>query len=284
MTLEEEINLRELIEVLLQGKWIIAGISLVAVMFAGVFSFFVLPEKYEAKATIIFDNKFVEQQGLSLASYEGLVADHARIKYVYDHLQLGEKEYTVSGLEESIKTEVDDEAGQIKITATGMDPELVQGVVNTLGQDSISDFRKRLIDDKDREIVKTESMLESVETELETVPKLLGTLEIKDQGARQVVQIPEVNPMYERLSGRWDGLSNSLSQLQAEKEYLEEGLQSGGKGLYIMLQQAPLPEKPVAPRKMLNVAVAGVLGVMVSVFVVFFREFWRSSGLEKDKE
>jgi uncharacterized protein involved in exopolysaccharide biosynthesis len=43
------------------------------------------------------------------------------------------------------------------------------------------------------------------------------------------------------------------------------------------LQNAPLPEEPVSPRKMLNMAVAGVLGLMVSVFLVFFLEFWRKS-------
>ena len=42
---------------------------------------------------------------------------------------------------------------------------------------------------------------------------------------------------------------------------------------------AGVPEKPVIPRKMLNTAVGGMLGLMVGVFVVFALEWWR--GTEK---
>lgn len=37
------------------------------------------------------------------------------------------------------------------------------------------------------------------------------------------------------------------------------------------------PIKPVAPNKILNVAIAGVLGIMIGVFLGFFREYWKSS-------
>lgn len=278
--MEEEISLRELIEVLLRGKWIVAGISFVAVLAAGVLSFFVLPEKYEAKATIMFDNKFVAQQGLSLESYKELVTDYSRIEFVYNRLELDKKGYTITSLEESIKTEINKDAGQIEITAVGTDPKLVQKIVNILGENSVADFKKRLIADKEREIIKAERILKSIEAELESTPKLLNNFEIKNQGAQQVIQIPEVNPLFEKLSARWDDLNYSVFQLEAEKKYLEEGLESGGNGLYIMLQKAPLPKEPVAPRKMLNMAVAGVLGLMVGIFLVFFLEFWRKSAPE----
>lgn len=269
-----------MIEVLLEGKWLIAGISFIAVLAAGVLSFFVLPERYEAKARIIFDNKFVQDQGLSLQSYEGLVTDYSRVAGVFDRLQLEEKEYTLASFRESIQTEVDKEAGMISITASGTDPALLQQAVNMLGRSSTADFKKRLIADKEREIVKAEEMLQSIEKELENTPKLLNTFEVENRGAAQVIQIPEVNPRYEKLTSRWDALNYTVSQLKAEKEYLEAGLESGGQGLYILLQEAPVPEKPVGPRKVLNMAVAGVLGLMVSVFVVFFREFWRKSAPE----
>jgi succinoglycan biosynthesis transport protein ExoP len=37
------------------------------------------------------------------------------------------------------------------------------------------------------------------------------------------------------------------------------------------------PEKPVQPRKMLNMAVAGVLGLMIGVFLAFFLHYWETS-------
>lgn len=47
-----------------------------------------------------------------------------------------------------------------------------------------------------------------------------------------------------------------------------------------LVSQAPIPEVPVGPRKMLNLAIAGVLGVMVGVFIAFFRAYWQKSAVE----
>lgn len=49
----EEINLRDYVEVLLRGKWVIAIITLIAILTSAFVSFFVLEPVYEAKATIM---------------------------------------------------------------------------------------------------------------------------------------------------------------------------------------------------------------------------------------
>lgn len=53
-----------------------------------------------------------------------------------------------------------------------------------------------------------------------------------------------------------------------------------GESTINIVSQAPIPIKPVAPRKMLNVAIAGVLGMMVGVFIVFFRDYWEKSAVQ----
>jgi len=44
-----------------------------------------------------------------------------------------------------------------------------------------------------------------------------------------------------------------------------------------LVSQAAAPERPVGPRKMLNTAVAGALGLMIGVFGAFALEWWRES-------
>ncbi|MCD5407296.1 MAG: hypothetical protein LRZ99_06360, partial [Desulfotomaculum sp.] len=61
-----------------------------------------------------------------------------------------------------------------------------------------------------------------------------------------------------------------------EESRIAKSLKMGETNI-ILLAPACEPVVPVGPRKMLNVAIAGVLGVMVSVFLVFFLEFWRKS-------
>jgi uncharacterized protein involved in exopolysaccharide biosynthesis len=43
-----------------------------------------------------------------------------------------------------------------------------------------------------------------------------------------------------------------------------------------LASRATVPDEPVAPRKMLNTAVAGAMGLMVAVFGAFAFEYWRS--------
>ncbi|MDQ4678399.1 GNVR domain-containing protein, partial [Stenotrophomonas maltophilia group sp. RNC7] len=56
-----------------------------------------------------------------------------------------------------------------------------------------------------------------------------------------------------------------------------------GESNMIIISRAYPTDVPVAPRKVLNVAIAGVLGVMVGVFAAFAIEYWQVSGEEKNK-
>lgn len=271
--MEEEINIRELITVLINGKRLIFGICFIAVLIAGILSFFVLPEKFEAKTNIILDKKLIDQQGLSLDSYKELVSNNIIMEQVYNKLNLESKGILFDNFKKSVKTEVKKEANLISITVRGEDPVLTQQAANLTGAESVSYFRNRLIDDKEREIVRAGKMLLEVETKLKETPRLLGTFEVQDMGDR-VIQVPQVNPLYEMLSTRWEGSNAEVTNLMAEKEYLEENLETGGTGLYIILQEADVPTEPVSPRKLFNMAIAGILGLMVSVFLVFLKDYW----------
>ncbi|WIV12110.1 GNVR domain-containing protein [Proteiniborus sp. MB09-C3] len=53
-----------------------------------------------------------------------------------------------------------------------------------------------------------------------------------------------------------------------------------GESTINIVSHALVPIRPVAPRKMLNVAIAGILGVMVGIFVAFFKEYWQKSAVQ----
>lgn len=50
-----------------------------------------------------------------------------------------------------------------------------------------------------------------------------------------------------------------------------------GEASIVVAAPASVPSVPVSPNKRLNVAIAGVLGLMVSVFVVFIRDYWEKT-------
>ncbi len=56
-----------------------------------------------------------------------------------------------------------------------------------------------------------------------------------------------------------------------------------GEASIIIASPAVAPLTPVGPRKMMNIAIAAVLGLMIGVFIAFFIEYWKTSGSEINK-
>jgi len=71
-------------------------------------------------------------------------------------------------------------------------------------------------------------------------------------------------------------------QQKYEETRIAESTEVGDSSINIV-SQAVIPEVPVGPRKMLNLAIAGVLGVMLGTFIVFFKSYWAASGIESKK-
>ena len=70
------------------------------------------------------------------------------------------------------------------------------------------------------------------------------------------------------------------SYLGFAKKYEEMRVAESGRLAATTIQVvagAAVPEEPVRPRKALNVAVAGVLGLMIGVFAAFFADYWQRS-------
>lgn len=66
-----------------------------------------------------------------------------------------------------------------------------------------------------------------------------------------------------------------------EQKYREEIIKQSaetGKASIVVISEAIPPIKPIAPNKKMNIAVAGVIGLMAGVFIVLIMEYWRNSG------
>ena len=56
--MEEETSLRELLEIIFAGKWIILGFTLITLLLTGIVTFFLVEPKYEAKTVLLFIIQF----------------------------------------------------------------------------------------------------------------------------------------------------------------------------------------------------------------------------------
>jgi len=91
-------------------------------------------------------------------------------------------------------------------------------------------------------------------------------------------ELAEKEVTYEQLQRQVE-LSKENYNTFLEKYQESKVTQSAkiGEANIMVVSPAMIPEQPVSPNKKLNVAIAAVLGLMLSVFLVFFKNFWQNS-------
>jgi succinoglycan biosynthesis transport protein ExoP len=116
---------------------------------------------------------------------------------------------------------------------------------------------------------------------------LITSLEAKQQSTDETITRlkGEVESLQAELADRQQELDQLLRDRQvAQDTYLtlsnklQEArieAQDGSGDVVRLLSRAATPEEPASPRRLLNTAVAGALGLMVGAFGAFFLEYWR---------
>src|SRR5699024_7108895 len=189
--MEETIDLREYFAIIKKRFWIIALITVVAMVVSGVISFFMLSPVYEAKSTLI------------------------------------------------VNTEKNEETQMI----TGDQFSVSQKLAVTYG-----------------EIIKSRAVLESVisnlklDSEYEDLVEKITVSPVQDT---QIISISvqDTNPKKAR------DIANEIPKV------FEKEVKRITKANDIqVIDKAILPENPIKPNKMMNVAIAAVLGMMIGLF------------------
>ncbi len=132
---EEEIDLREYINVLLKRKSVIILIFLIAVITAAIVSYFVLQPVYEANVIIAVSkpkigNSLVDE--ISLEEYKNLIKDIEIEEELIQKLNLNEPplELTPYDLEQMLTIELPKGATLIKINLQASNPKLTKDIIN----------------------------------------------------------------------------------------------------------------------------------------------------------
>ncbi len=112
--------------------------------------------------------------------------------------------------------------------------------------------------------------IESDKTELKIYNDNLKTLEKKVKELQ--VEIANKEKQLESLNQKLDIARKNYQN--SEEKYSEKEQLLGSKDYQITIVNNPVvPQSPISPNIILNVAIAGVLAIMLGVFIVFFREF-----------
>lgn len=306
--MEETIELREIIEIILKGKWIISFITIICVVFAGILSWFVLPEKYESKAVVQIASG-VQDAGIMESFvateftpqiYTERLKNETRINEAFKKENL-ENVY----VKENLTTQTNNNTNLVSITYTSNSPENAQKELQII-LESTKNRMNESVQNTLRDLEHTYSKdAESLSKEIESIineynrivrnhrlPEVLILQTILN--SEMVVNITdEQTKALANVSG---AVQNQLLQLQAQiqtksEEYrsilakyqsVKTGLENFKADPFIRVIAEPsFPKGPSSPNNVLNLMIGFILGIMIGLVVVFFRQYWQISGNNK---
>lgn len=307
--MEEELSLREMLEILFNGKWIIITVTAFAILTSAVFTFFPKPTPlYRAEANMRIEQlsqdsynppsggyfstllaTLITSERYSAETFAGMVKHPDLITAVRTELNLDERGIPRGYLAKHIETSVDTTKTILTINFNHNDPEFVKEVVNAVS----NEFRKFLAKRQRERIELVAANLERlVSLELQNLRTKLTNLEEKRASYQPLITYREdshLTPEYSVLSNDIARIISQIAQLEAEQKEIRNfrvqvaSMLRNVDDWVIFTPAASTSDVTKSPRK-LNIIIAAILGLMASTMAVFFLNYWREttpSSIEK---
>ncbi|MDI6822995.1 MAG: Wzz/FepE/Etk N-terminal domain-containing protein [Bacillota bacterium] len=248
---EGEIDLRQLLRVLRKWAWVIVLITVVAVLSAGVLSYFVLDPVYEAQVTLMVTQALpttqpggqpLQGQGLeqvmgvlarlpqmTLNTYVGQLTSESLMQRVLQELQLDRQGYTARSLAGLVQAKNIKDTNLIQVTVSHTDPHLAADIANAVSRQFVDFVSEQNREQMAKSVEFLDKQSREVEEELKAARQKLHDFQVQARGVGVVQQ-------------EFDAKSADLARLQSEAVQLGvtiEQLQAGVRGLQDSLAATP---------------------------------------------
>ncbi|MEW6048458.1 MAG: Wzz/FepE/Etk N-terminal domain-containing protein [Bacillota bacterium] len=248
---EGEIDLRQLLRVLRKWAWVIALITVVAVISAAVLSYFVLDPVYEAQVTLMVTQALpttqpggqpLQGQGLdqlmsvlarlpqmTLNTYVGQLTSESLMQRVLDALDLDRQGYTARSLAGLVQAKNIKDTNLIQVTVSHTDPHLAAEIANAVSRQFVEFVSEQNREQMAKSVEFLEKQSAEVEGELKAARQKLHDFQVQARGVAVVQQ-------------EFDSKSADLARMQSEAVQLGvaiDQLQAGVRGLQETLASTP---------------------------------------------
>jgi capsular polysaccharide biosynthesis protein len=256
--MSEEISLREMIETILKGKWIIITITVICLLASTILSFFILKPTYETYSLVRLQsaNQNAEMSmTTNIQEFQESLRSASTLNTLIDKNKLDRSQYTVSTIRDMFKLEVVQTNNKtnnvMKIIVKGEDPKKTSQMANMLAFElgiriEITDRTKVVVDaqkqltDLQDQIAVAQAKINEAQNQLKNTPEKQVTVEslsqndllrdleqersnIKVQDAAQMQMRSEViNPLYSELQSRIAETTIELNTLKAAAKNFED--------------------------------------------------------------
>lgn len=298
---EDEIDLRDYIEVLWRRKWSIFVIFLISVVVAGVISFIISPT-YQAKNLVelgsIKDKPLQSPSEIGAVLKKDVVLDKIKEK-LEQPLELSEdvNSSAISNMFSIDKLEENGEAKFIEIAGKAQTPEKAVLVVKAV-TDILLEYHDLIFEEAEKtyniELASIENSKEKTKKDIERIQKDITRLEqditeytqkieeredIQSEGQGRIAE-SYINLLAE-VKDQKDSKESQLLNLEQKLVNLDQDLQQKKyervyqtKNTQVELEATP-PDQRIAPKRKQNVLIAGVLGIFIGIFYAFGTEYFK---------
>jgi len=268
---EEEIDLREYINVLLKRKGIIILIFLIAVITAALVSYFVAisPSPPIYQSSIVFSVAQIDDRAVvNITEALEIMRSSVLLDKVIERMDL-----EISAVQLKPQIEVKNLKGTnfIEISVVDDSPEkainIVENIVEVFVSQNQGKYQEKtkLIEDRLKTIEEQIVELGKNIQEIEKSKKIIISSEELSESERQFqTSLLLSSSATQRVL--YNDLSNLANSLKVNLKNCED---------FKIINNTQMPILPIKPNIKLNILIAGVLGLFVGIFVAFFLEFWQ---------
>jgi capsular polysaccharide biosynthesis protein len=270
---EDEVELRDYINVLLKRKKLIIGVTLVAILVSGILSYFVLPPIYRGSAVIspaqIGTNPF-----LDLSEVQEEIKSSPFIQKLSNDLNV-----PFDKINTGINASISQNSNLLVVDFESKDKNLIK-----------SFFNKLLLELNNLNKDAYEKQIEGIESKISTLSSQSVLISTEESQINEKIQQLEQNGTVKSeyfledslLSGVQNSLISQIIGLEGTINDLNTQLKESREFLYFY--QPVVLDIPVKPNKKFNVAIATVAALFFSILIAFFLEYWNGTQDSKNKE
>jgi len=277
---EEEIDLREYINVLLKRKGIIILIFLIAVITAAIVSYFALSPVYQASTVFsvaLIDNRPPTTIVAQIENNVPIIKISESLEVINSNLILDEviKRSDLNITSDQLKTRIEVEnlknTNFIKVSVKADSPEkakeLAENIVKVFIEKNQNKYteKTKIIEERIKILEQEIDVSEKSIREIENAMKKVSASKDLSEAERYF----QTSSLLNLSSNEKNLYNNSIYQINTLQERLNNCED------FKIINYAQLPAAPIKPNKKLNILIAGVLGLFVGIFVAFFLEFWQ---------
>ncbi|GAA5415776.1 hypothetical protein Pryu01_00808 [Paraliobacillus ryukyuensis] len=305
--MEEEINIKEILQKLWDGKWLIAIITIIILLFTSIYSFLIADPVYKGTAQISVTSvssvpENIQPVVTEVTKPNMLAAKMTSSEVLAQVIEEQDLDITVGSLQSKLNIELPTEetSPYISVSMEGTDREEITAIIDQ----TINQAREKMnVDIESRLGVLAEEYQQKMNEENEKITTVvdefntmqagegLPALVLLEQSTTEGKYILDVNEEildelrelnktdqveYEKINTEIEDLTDLYNFYRKQYDEVSSVQTMNIAEMSTDVIAEPfVPTQPISPNKILNLAISIVLGLILGVFIVLFRSYMK---------